>query len=296
MSTQEFIVEQATDVVTAESTTANAIEPAEVTEQQGTTGSTEEIESAEHEETETTGAAPSGAEKRIKQLAAQRKSEQEARIRAEVEREYYKGLAEGRATPQPVEQPQVPTQQPNIPPPEPILDAFETYEEYERARTEYYIQLAEHRMLQRIQQQQMQVVQQQKATEATQKLETAAKEDPVFAEIWKNKALWDTLPISAPMAEVITASPISAEVIKWVHANRDAARQIAAMPPLLAAREIAMVEAAIKSAPRPAPPKRVSAAPEPIATINPALSNVVDEDDLPMDEYYRRRTKQIYGR
>ena len=298
MSTKTGSVEQTTEVVTAESAPAETNEVVE-TEQVVNTESTpvDEIDSDEHEETVDTGSAP-GAQKRIKQLAAQRKIEQKARIKAELEREYYKGLAENRSATQPEKQApaaQVHVPQPIAPVP-PVLDNFENFEDYERAKDEYVIQTAEYRMMARQNQQQAQRNNQQKAAEISSKLNTAAKEDPAFAQIWTNKALWDTLPINASMAEVISASPDSPELIKWVHANRQEATRIANMTPAMAAREIALVEASIKNAPKPTPPKRVSAAPEPIQTINPSTSNTIDEDNLPMEEYYKRRTKQMLGR
>ena len=298
MSTPEETAAQTANVETADSTTAteeNALNS--VVENEA--AETEEYESEDaHEETVSTGSAP-GAQKRIQQLSAQRKVEQEARIKAELEREYYKGLAENRGSSQPAPQAPVhaaPAIPDNMPPIPPVLDNFESFEEYETAKDRYTVALTKHEIMREMQQMQQQQVRQQQATATVTKLESAAKEDPVFAQIWSNKALWDTLPISASMAEVIAISPDATEVIKWVHANRAEASRIAALSPVLAAREIAMVEARLKAAPKPAPPKRVSQAPEPIQTINPSSSGAMDEDDLPMDEYYRRRTKQLYKR
>ena len=48
--------------------------------------------------------------------------------------------------------------------------------------------------------------------------------------------------------------------------------------------------------PKPAPPKKVSAAPEPVKPLAGSSPATIDEDDLPMEEYYKRRTKQLYGK
>jgi hypothetical protein len=86
------------------------------------------------------------------------------------------------------------------------------------------------------------------------------------------------------------------QLLKWLNNNRNEASRIASLPPIMAAHEIGMVAAGIKNTPKPAPPKRVSAAPDPIQTLTPSSSATVDEDDLPMEEYYKRRTKSLYGR
>jgi hypothetical protein len=310
MSTDLENVAQTTNVETTESTTVPSVES--VSEQNDLTVVNGENESlsgdeptadvSDPEHNEEVGSSPR-VQKRIKQLAAQKNEEREARQKAEIEREYYKGLAEGRSAKQPHET-QAPTQPQRVPTTPvivaPNIDDFETFEDYEKAKDEYIIQVAEHRVTQSFRKQQYEQDQRQfvarKAQETSSKLENAAKEDPAFAEIWRSKPLWDSLPINEGMAEVIAESPISAEVIKWIHTNRTEAVRIASLNPISSARALAMVEAKISSAPKPTPPKRVSAAPEPIGTINSSTSGFLDEDDLPMEEYYKRRTKQLYGR
>lgn len=287
MSTTNSLAEQTADVVTPDSTPGTT----EVTDVQ--VPEVDDVDAAEPESTETVGAEPTGAEKRIKQLSAQRKAEQEARIRAEIEREYYKGLAEGSKS-KPVESASAQPTNTQLVPPD--INSYDTYDDYENARLAYNTAITEQRIFQKIHEQQRAAAAQQSAQATVSKFEKAAAEDSAFAEIWKNKPLWDTLPINQPMAEIIAASDVSPEVIKWVHNNRSEAQRIASMPPILAAREIALVEARIKLAPKPEPPKRVSAAPEPVKPLAGSSPATIDEDDLPMEEYYKRRTKQMYGR
>ena len=78
--------------------------------------------------------------------------------------------------------------------------------------------------------------------------------------------------------------------------NREEAAKIARMEPMRAAVEFGKIEAKISSTPKPEAPKKVSAAPAPISTVQATASATVDEDNLPMDEYYKRRTKAVYGR
>ena len=281
MSEENSFVEQPTPDVTPESSPVE--EPA-----QAAAGEIEEFDAEEVENTEQP-VAGTGAERRIKQLAAQRKSEQEARIKAEREAAYYRGLSEARGgeTPKPqAAQPQ------ETQPVAPVLDQFETFEEYERAKDEYLVQLAEFRIAKRYQEHQKQQEAQTIQQQFVQRIDSAAAVDPSIRDIMSDP----TLPVSKDMIQVLQHSEMAPQLLKWIHNNRVDAQRIARLPLVLAAKELGSVEAQIKAAPKPVPPKRVSAAPEPIQALTPASPATVDEDDLPMEEYYRRRTKQMYGR
>lgn len=282
MSEENSFVEQTTADVTPES--SPVVEPAQAVEG-------EEIEGLDTVEAETTEqpVAGTGAERRIKQLAAQRKAEQEARIKAEREAAYYRGLSEARGGETP--KPQA-TQPQEVQPVAPEFDQFETLEEYERAKDEYLVQLAEYRIAKRYVEHQKQQAEQAIQQQFTQRIDEAAAADPSFRDILNDP----TLPVSKDMVQVLQHSELSPQILKWIHNNRAEAQKIMRMPLVLAAKELGAIEARIKATPKPEPPKRVSAAPEPIQALTPASPAVVDDEDLPMEEYYRRRTKQMYGR
>ena len=282
MSEENSFVEQTTADVTPES--SPVVEPAQAVE-----GA--EVEGLDTVEAETTEqpVAGTGAERRIKQLAAQRKAEQEARIKAEREAAYYRGLSEARGGETP--KPQV-TQPQEVQPVAPEFDQFETLEEYERAKDEYLVQLAEYRIAKRYVEHQKQQAEQAIQQQFTQRIDEAAAADPSLRDILNDP----TLPVSKDMVQVLQHSELSPQILKWIHNNRAEAQKIMRMPLVLAAKELGAIEARIKAAPKPEPPKRVSAAPEPIQALTPASPAVVDDEDLPMEEYYRRRTKQMYGR
>lgn len=232
------------------------------------------------------GAKPS---KAVRELIEQRKKRQ----RAEQEAAYWRGMAEARGSAAPAS----PGSAPSQPKPEPALvepklDNFETYEEYERANRDYLLALAEQRVLAR--QRQMQKMEQERTVKTTfdQRIETAANEDPEIISIMEDP----TLPVSNDMVPVLHSSDVAPQLLKWLHNNRKEAARIASLPGILAAREMGLIEAQIKFAPKPAPPKRVSAAPEPIPTVAPTTSAIVDENSLPYAEWAARRNKAEFGR
>jgi hypothetical protein len=226
--------------------------------------------------------------KAVSELIAQRKKRQAA----EQEAAYWKGVAEGRTKPAEPASPAAPAPvEPTGPPVAPKLDQFETYEQYEAAKDAFLIAKAKYDFRQEQQAEQ----QRQAAISARQKfdarIDAAAKEDPALLDVLADK----TIPISPVMASLIMESEVSPQLIRWANANRDAAMKIAMLPPLQAARELGIIEAQIKFTPKPEPVKRVSAAPEPVTPVAPSSPATVDEADLPMDEYFRRRAPKIFG-
>ena len=225
------------------------------------------------------GAKPS---KVVSELIAQRKKRQAA----EQEAAYWKGLAEGRGK----QEPPVIAPSP-MAPAAPKLDQFETYEQYEAAKDEYLVQLAEKRVAAKFVETQQR--QQAETVEQTfqKRIDAAVKDDPSLVDVLRDP----TLPISTHMIPVLKESENAPKLLRWLDQNREEARRIASLPPMQAAREMGIIEAKISFAPVVEPPKKVSAAPEPVKTVTPTSSAIVEEDKLPMDEYHKRRTKLQYG-
>lgn len=225
--------------------------------------------------------------KAVRELIDQRKKRQ----KAEQEAAYWRGVAEARAKAEVPQQPVVPVMQPSNTPP--TIDQFESYDEYEKARDEYVIIQAQERIRSEYVQHQRISAEENAKKAYRERLEAAAEADPTIMDIAED----DTLPVSKPMAQVIMHSEYAPQVLKWLNNNRKEAAKIAQMHPILAAKELGIIEAQIKYAPKPEPVKRVSSAPAPVQTVNPSASPAaIDEDDLPMKEYYRRRTKATLGR
>lgn len=112
-----------------------------------------------------------------------------------------------------------------------------------------------------------------------------------------------SLPITQAMADVIAESEVGPQVAYYLAENPDRASVIAQMGELQAAREIGRIEARIEAEAEarkaaPAVP-RVSQAPPPppkIDAIDTAVTIRVDRpesDSLPIEEWRRRRDKQV---
>jgi hypothetical protein len=78
------------------------------------------------------------------------------------------------------------------------------------------------------------------------------------------------LPVTDVMAQTIQASDMGPDVIYWLGSNPKEAGRIAAMPPILQAREIGRIEAKLAANP---PVKKTSNAPAPIAPIASSRSS-----------------------
>jgi hypothetical protein len=277
-----------------QTTTAVSTEPAPVTEP--VTVQTQEPSS----EVEPQGTEPIAAvnpddvpgsepTKAVKELIAQRQKRQ----KAEQEAAYWRGVAEGRVAPQtPPATQEVKPQEYDTPPVKPVLDSFETYEQFEAAKDDYLIKQAEFNMAQRFKHEQSRVQTESKAQTFNRRLQEAAKNDPTITDIVQDP----TLPISNTMVPILQESELAPQILKYLHNNRQEAARIASLPPVLAAKELGAIEARIQFKPAPTPPRQVSVAPEPLTTVATTSSTTVDEDDLPISEFIKRRNMEQYGK
>jgi hypothetical protein len=103
-------------------------------------------------------------------------------------------------------------------------------------------------------------------------------------------------PINQPMAQVIRESEIGPQIAYYLGKNREIGLAIAELPPLLAAREIGKIEAALLKPPPPPKPK-ISNAPAPPPKIE-ATEPEVEKDPLKMTdaEFSKWRKRQIAQR
>lgn len=223
--------------------------------------------------------------KAVEELKAQRKKRQDA----EREAAYWKGVAEGRGKPEPVASPPEVTS--SSAPVAPKLDQFETYEQYEAAKDDYLIKRARHEAIAEYQQNEQRRTAMTVEQTFQKRISAAVKDDPALLDVMNDP----TLPVSVHMIPVLKESEHAPKLLRWLDQNRDEARRIANLPPLQAAREMGILEAKISFTPVVEPPKKVSSAPEPVKPVTTTSSAVVDEDNLPMEEYHKRRTQQQYG-
>ena len=225
--------------------------------------------------------------KHIEELKTQRRKRQEA----EREAAYWRGQAEARGAE--YQKPQQPViQQAPVEPVMPVLDQFETYDEYERAMDSYRDQRTDFRLQRMIQEQRQREVQATVQQKFQTKLAEAAKADPTITDI----ATDPTLPVSEAMAPLIQQSDVAPELLKWLDNNRKDAQRLASLPPILAAKELGALEVRLQNTPKPSPPPKVSMAPEPIKTVNAIGNTEVNENELTIDAWMARRNEQQYKR
>lgn len=235
------------------------------------------------------GSAPAPVEieeepKAIRELKSQRKKRQEA----EKEAAYWRGIAEAShrgAAPAPVQQSTPVSTEP------PRIENFDTYEAYENAKEEYLLNKAEQRILARRQQEEQTLSLSRSQQEFNARIEKAAEDDPEIMDYVRDT----TLPINDAMASVIRDSDAAPQLLKYLGNNRNEAQRLFRMNPVLAARELGKIEATILATPKPVP-KKVSMAPAPVTPVTPAGSSTVDETQLSIEEFMRRRNEAQYGR
>ena len=148
-------------------------------------------------------------------------------------------------------------QQRQAPPPAPLppADQFESTEAYAEA-------LAEQKALALVEQRERQRQQDAVAEAYFDREEQALGKYDDFKQVAYNPSL----PITAEMAETIRASDQGPDVLYHLGSNPTEAARISKLSPLLQAKEIGRIEAALAAAP---PVKRTTSAPPPISPVTP---------------------------
>lgn len=272
------------DQATAELTAETAANQESAPENQEVAASTEQAVETPVD----TGSEPEQP-KAVKELIAQRKRRQEA----EKEAAYWRGVAEANSRkPEQQEVQKQPAQVLGRPPVEPVLDNFESYDQFELAVRRYTVDLAKYELQQEVQQREAAKENQRKIESFKERLEKITEEDSTIADIVSDK----TLPIHPTTVDLLRDSDHMAAILKKLNADRKEAQRLFNLcntNPMAAAREFGKMELAIASTPKPEPPKRVSQAPEPIKPVAPAGNPAVDESNLPLNEWIARRNKAV---
>lgn len=228
-------------------------------------------------ETPEQGSEPSGAEKRIKQLVAKNHElEQQLQILKQIQDVQV-------ALPPQVEKPV-----------EPVLEKFETYQEYETAVREYDRKLTAYEVTQSNIQRTQAVRQQQVEVIFQSRMAIEAATDPEILNVAKDP----TLPISPAMASIIKESDMGPKLIRYFNDNRQEANLVRGMDPISAARMIGKIEAKLSvETPKPEV-KVVSQAPAPVKTVSaPAASKLtIADESLPIEEFMKRRNAKQFNK
>ncbi len=222
--------------------------------------------------------------------------EDERRKRQELKEQlaYFKGLAEANKQPEPVHVEATH----DVPPVEPNIEQFaEDYEAFERAQRRYVVDLAKYELRQETRQQaeRTKELQTQEQIDANwnKSVKTAQSKYPDFMEAIANPEFKQ----SDAVAQAIKSSEIGGDVAYYLAHNIEIANNLNAMNPLQAAREIGKIEAKIINKPKADPAPVISQAPDPITTVvGSGSGEAVPLEDLPMEEFFRRRAPEIVRR
>ena len=207
-----------------------------------------------------------GAERRIAQLT-RRTHELEAQLQA-------------------LQQPQEPQEAAK----EPRREDFDSYEDYLEARTEYRVESRFAEEAETRQQREHETNQQRQAQEFAERRDSLVDDGVDAYPDFEDVALDETLPITQTMADALIHSESGHDL--WYHLgqNPQKAERIANLNPVQQVYELGRLEASLKVSQKPsnAPPP-----PKPVGTRNETPNAL--RDDMPIDEWMKRRNKQLRG-
>lgn len=146
----------------------------------------------------------------------------------------------------------------------PVLESFESYEEFSEALADWKV---EQKFAEREQRQQAETAAQaakRQQAEFSTRIREAATRAPELIDLVND----DTLPVSPAMGDVIRSVANGPDVLLYLHQNREEAARLYDMPPHVAAFELGRLAAGIQ----PPQPRRVTVPPKPINTLGGGAS------------------------
>jgi hypothetical protein len=240
---------------------------------------------------------PTEAEKRIRKLVAQKKDEEKLRIKEQGEKEYWRGVAEGRVTSKPADS--NPPGTSDVPPAQPNIDKFETYEEYEQAKDKYLISQAKWEIKQDAAKEEakrkeegeknkQQTERQRVVQNWTNQRALAQDKYPDFETTVADPSFVQT----AVTSFLIQESEVAGDLAYYLAKNPAEMAKLNNLPPHKAAKALGVLERKFTSS-TPAARNVLSQAPAPITPVQSGGGAInEDESNLPMDEYVRRRNRK----
>jgi hypothetical protein len=282
VSTESAPVSEEIKQAAPEVTDAAVVEKPAISEEQTVSETTGEEEGSE----------PAEQPKVVKELISTRKRAQ----LAEQEAEYWKNVADGRIKLQPEPEAKPTTVQQPV---KPDLNNFEKYEDYESALQRYTIDIAKHEVRQELELETTQKTEAEINRSFIKRIEAASKEDPDLLKVFAAKHSSDPyfIPSSDAMLMAVRDSEIAPQIVRYLLDNKAEAARIASLNPYASAKEMGKIEAMLIKPTAPPPKKKVvSQAPEPIKSIQTSGTVVIPEEELPTEEFMKRRNERQYGR
>lgn len=220
-----------------------------------------------------------GAEPRESKVVRELKDQRRKRQDAEREAAYWRGQAESRTAPPPAPAP------PATPSGhEPRIEEYEKYDDFLVAKAEWNVE-------QKAKANKTKEEEDQVQSQFTERIQKASESDPDILDLLNDQ----TLPISTPMAVVIKRMELGPQVLRFLANDRNESARIAKLSPLVAAAELGKIEMKIKNIPKPEV-KTVSQAPTPITTVKPTGKIEQALDEIPIDDFMKRRNEAQYKR
>ena len=243
---------------------------------------TEEDEGPEPAD-ETEGKKISGAEKRIKALLGRAKHEEQERIRAEQERDYFRRLAEQ-------QQPQDKNTQSKVDE-VPNLDNYPDWETYQNARDNYLISKAKEEVRTEFKKQQ----EMQQSEKAKQRFSGEV------AELYKTDPekfyKLDSVPLvdRKDILDEIARSDNGVKILEYLAENTVALQRLRSFNGSAMYRELGRLEAILEVPADKPKPKKISSAPDPITPVSGRGTTIkVDPSKMTMAEYATWRDQQVF--
>jgi hypothetical protein len=167
---------------------------------------------------------------------------------------------------------------------EPSEDDFDTYDEYEEAKTEYRanVKLAEKEAV---------LIQRMAAAMREKKFEDVTKKGRAkWGNDFDKYALNKEVTYSEQMRDFVLDSDQSHKMAYYLGKHKDVASRIASLPVVNQVKELAVIEFRIKNSETKTRNNSTRAASKPIKTVKGGTHDSVDECNLPMADFEKRRT------
>jgi len=170
----------------------------------------------------------------------------------------------------------------------PKREDFQDFESYSAARADFEVAQAVTKAEARVKEAQVRQAAEAAEKDWTDRVAKAAEKYEDFEEV----AFSDSLPVTDAMAVAMRELKAGPEIAYWLGKHPAEARRIASMSAVAQVVEIGKIEDRISEDSKPK--REVSKAPAPIQPIGKAKASDNElRDDLPMDEWVRRREAQL---
>ncbi len=170
--------------------------------------------------------------------------------------------------------------------PKPIPSAFEDYDQYVEALTDWKLEKAQ--TAEKVAK--VKTERQEKAIQFKAKLDKGFEKHADFQEVVFNP----TVPITETIVQALSGCDNAADIVYYLGQNPKEANRIASLSPIDTAREIGKLEMKL-SGPEPTPQRTQTRAPEPTKPVGGTEIPAKKLEDMSVSEFIAYRNKQEFG-